>query len=900
MKRVRISPIAVTAAALAFTASAAWPLSAQTEALVTGKVRNAVTGAPIANARVSASSGRRSYVTRGDGSYRLAVDSLGPELSVTAVGFAPVMRMVSLNRGAATVVNFELDPSARQLDEVITLGTRTLERTKTESAVPVDVVSSQLLEATGVPETWQQLQRLIPSVFGPYIPLGDNAARPITLRGLAPHHTLILVNGKRLHPSAALLAGPSVPNMEFTDLNSIPESAIDHIEVLRDGASAQYGSDAIGGVVNIVLKSGERRDLRTSLGQVYSSDGGRTFRDGRLFNADGTFGMITRRGAHLTLAGEFRDRAGTNRAYPDMRQQYFTGDARNNEPPRVSSYTGDGNIRGTSVFLTGAVPLTAAMEAYAFGGASYRNGRAHDAFFRRPLDSGTVRAIFPDGFLPRVESRILDASALIGIRGSFYRWRWDISSGLGGNAIAYHLDHTNNVSLGAASPTTFYAGRVAAQQWTTNFDVSRDVKIGWLPLTISGGGEIRLDRYQIRAGDSASWADGGVPILDGPQAGQPASAGAQGMPGFRPDDEVSAHRSNAALYLEAEGRPVKRLLIQSAVRSERYSDFGSTSDAKLAARVEIVKGIAVRGSVSTGFRAPSLIQEYFSSSRTIYRQIGGVGTFFTARTFPVNSAAAKLIGAVSLRPETSVNRSAGVAINRNSIPVITADYYEIKLDDRIGLVGAVTDTSIVRLFVENGMRGVAGGNYFANKINTRTRGVDVVANHAVLFANAGVLRILAGYNYNRTLVTHVIPPPAPLATFGAALFNRTGRGIIEQGQPRQTISVGLDYSRGPLGLNVHNQRSGPTAQLDQISPAGDQQVIAKWVTDIRASYRLRSRIEIALSAANVFDVYPDEWRDFKDGVNSRGFSNKGMFRYPGALSAIGQNGRTLYLQFAYR
>jgi iron complex outermembrane receptor protein len=306
--------------------------------------------------------------------------------------------------------------------------------------------------------------------------------------------------------------------------------------------------------------------------------------------------------------------------------------------------------------------------------------------------------------------------------------------------------------------------------------------------------------------------------------------------------------------------------------------------------------------MSTGFRAPSLIEEYFSSSRTVYRQVGGVGTFLTARTFPVNSAEARLIGAVKLRPETSVNRSAGLIISKPSLPVITADYYEIKIDHRLGVTGA-TDPSITKLFEENGFPGIAGGSYFANKIDTRTRGVDIVGSHAILLTRASVLRILGGYNYNRTRVTHVEDPPAELAAFKAQLFNRTSRGIIEQGQPRQTISLGLDYTAGPIGFNVHNQRSGPTAQLDQRTPAAggiDQVVDAKWVTDVRASYQLRSRLEVAVSAANLFDVYPNEWVDFKDGLNAKAFSNKGIFRYPGALSAVGQNGRTWYVQISYR
>jgi iron complex outermembrane receptor protein len=212
----------------------------------------------------------------------------------------------------------------------------------------------------------------------------------------------------------------------------------------------------------------------------------------------------------------------------------------------------------------------------------------------------------------------------------------------------------------------------------------------------------------------------------------------------------------------------------------------------------------------------------------------------------------------------------------------------------------VTDTSIIRLFEENGMRGIHGGNYFTNARDTRTRGVDLVASHAFLLSGRGVLRLLGGYNHTRSVVTRVSPPPPQLAAFGAVLFNRSNRGVIENGQPRETITLTFDYSAGRLGLNLHNQHSGPTAQLDQTSPEKDQLVRAKWVTDVRIAYQVRPRVQAAVSAANLFDVYPDEWWDFKDGVNALGGSMQGISRYPGALSPVGMTGRTLYLQLAYR
>jgi iron complex outermembrane receptor protein len=371
------------------------------------------------------------------------------------------------------------------------------------------------------------------------------------------------------------------------------------------------------------------------------------------------------------------------------------------------------------------------------------------------------------------------------------------------------------------------------------------------------------------------------------------------MLGFRPTDEVSAQRSSSALYLEVEGRPIQRLLLQSAARAEHYSDFGSTSDGKVAVRFELLPGLALRGSMSTGFRAPALTQEYFSSTRTVFQTVNGVTTVLTVRTFPVNTPEAQLMGATPLRPETSVNRSAGIVLYVPRLPRITADLYRITIDDRISLLGSIMDTSITRLFEENGMRGIGGGSYFTNSMDTRTQGIDLVASHALLLNGSHVLRVLGGYNHTRSIVTRIAPLSPQLARFRSQLITRSGRGIIEDGQPRETITLTLSYGAGPVAIDLHNQRSGPTAQRDQNSPAADQTLSPKWITDVRLSYQLRPRVEVAVSAANLFDVYPDEWWDFKDGLKATGVSMMGIFRYPGALSPFGMNGRTLYLRLSY-
>ena len=891
--------VGTAAAVLLPVAICVQPAAAQNTA-ITGVVRNAATEAPLAGATLRVQPRGPSCVTGSDGRCTLVVDADTAEVTATAVGFAPVAHAIATRSSPSMVVTFDLEPSALRLDQIVAIGTRAPERTASRSAVPVDVISRQLLENTGAVETWQQLQLLVPSVNVPHIPIGDNHMRPVTLRGLAPHHVLVLVNGRRRQPAPVLLAGPSVPSTSFTDLSAIPSSAIERIEVLRDGAAAQYGSDAISGVVNVVLKSGAHRDMRASAGTVLSSEGGRSFTDGRHVTAGGTYGVTANSGAHLTLSGEIRDRSGTNRAYPDRRPQYFPGDPGNDEPPRVSSYLGNGDMRSATAFVTAGVWLGRNTEAYAFGGAADRTGISPDAFFRRPLDARTVRAIHPDGFLPVVASSIVDVSATVGLKGSRYGWRWDVSSGWGGSRVGYTVRNTNNVSLGTASPDRFDVGRVTAQQWISNVDLGRALNLARIPVNVAIGAEYRLDRFRIAAGEPDSWRDGGIPILDGPAAGQPSPVGAQGMIGFRPADEVAAHRGNSAVYMELDGRPIPRLLVQAAARAERYSDFGWTSDGKTAARLDVAGGLAVRGSVSTGLRAPGLTQQHFSSTRTVFQPVNGVNTVLTVRTFPVGTPEAQLLGATPLRPEQAVNRSAGLVLDTPRLPLITLDIFQITIADRIALPGIVTDTSIIRLFDESGMRGIGGGNYFANAIDTRTRGLDVVASHALLLGRARVLRLMGGYNRTRTVVTRVAPPPAPLAAFGAVLFDRTSRGTIENGQPRETISLTLSYSADRLGLNLHNQRSGPTAQLDRTTPESDQVLRARWITDARVSYQLHRRFQVAVSAMNLFDVYPDEWGDFSQGLEATGVSMQGIFRYPGALSPFGMNGRSVNVQIAWR
>lgn len=876
--------------------------NAQTVGVITGRVSSA-DGNALGGAVVRVLNRAESAVAHGDGAFRLHLPPGQYQLQASLIGYSAATQTVTVAAAQTTTVNFVLSESALSVNEVVALGTRRVNRTVTESPVPVDVIPNQLMENVGLIETSQILQRLAPSVNFPRTAIADGTdhLRPVTIRGLAPDQVLVLVNGKRRHTTALVHVNGTVGRGSTSvDLNAIPSNAIERIEVLRDGAAAQYGSDAIAGVVNIILKSGERREATTTFGRVQSSENGRSFTDGEHVNLNGTYGILLGNGGSVTVNGEYRNRNRTNRAYPDLRTQYLAGDPRNSSAPIISSWQGDGDSRDVGGFLNAMLPLGKA-QLYAFGGVTKRDGMAA-GFFRRALDDRTVRALHPNGFLPEIGSDILDFSGSAGVRGDMRGWHWDIGSVYGGNTFKFSVHNSNNVTLGANSPTEFPdAGTLRFQQWTNNLDLSRQFDIGMrAPLNVGVGAEFRVDFFKIAAGDPDTYRDGGVRIIDGPNAGRQGGVGSQVFPGFRPADVVDANRSNVAGYIDLETKPLEKLLINLAGRAENYSDFGSTTDGKIAARLELTKGLAVRGAAGTGFRAPSLGQSYFSATSTNFIVINGVNTPFDIRTFPVGTPEARLLGAQDLKPERSRNLSGGVSIELPAGLTVTADYYAIDIDDRIVLSGNFTQTAVRQLFESRGFTGVGGGRFFTNAIDTETRGLDVVVNYGLLLGNAGTIRFLGGYNQNKSKVTRIAATPPQLAAFQSTLFDRVEQGRIEKGQPRNNINLTLNWERGPLGVNLHNQRFGEVSQYNaDATGALDQTFRAKWITDLDVSAKVMQRFRVAVGADNLFDVYPDEWKDWNRGV-AGSLTTNGIYRYPGGTSPWGMNGRTIYVRLSYR
>jgi iron complex outermembrane receptor protein len=856
-------------------------------ATLTGKVTDAASNEPLSGARVFVPGTVMSATTRLDGSYRLQLAPGTHEVRITYIGYGIVRDTVQAQEGEAVTRDFQLGREPLALQELAVIGTRAAERTSTEAPVPVDVLTAAEIKQSGRTETAQIIQSLAPSFNFPRATISDGTdhTRPATLRGLAPDQVLVLVNGKRRHTSALINVNGSIGRGSgMVDLNAIPASAIERIEILRDGAAAQYGSDAIAGVINIILKEAAPNELSTTAGQTTESDG-------EVIQAAGNYALPLGADGVLQLAAEYRNRGFTNRSAADLRQQYFAGDPRNSDPTltgQINHRQGDADTEDAGLFLNLSKPVSDAAEIYAFGGGTIRSGESA-GFWRRALDDRTVRSIFPNGFLPMIGTKISDFSGVAGLRGDRAGWRWDVSANYGRNLFHFDVRNSANVTLGAASPTEFYAGTLIIDQILANVDLAKSYAIGLAsPLNVAVGGEFRRDGYHITAGEPDSWRDGGVPILDGPNAGTQGAPGAQVFPGFRPGDATDQNRNNVAGYVDLEAQVVNKVLLGVAGRVEHYNDFGSTTDGKVTARFEPVPGFALRGSVSTGFKAPSLGQSFFSATSTNF--INGIP--FENRTFPVTSPVAQALGASELTAETSQNYSFGVAVNPVKSLAITADYYQILIDDRIVLSGNFTGATI-RTFLENqGFPGVAGGRFFTNAIDTRTLGVDVVANYGFPIGASGTLRLTGGYNYTVNRVLRVAPTPAALSAFQETLFDRVERARIEVGQPRDNISFSGVFNYNDLGITLRTQRFGEVTSFGTPTDGSlDQTFSANWITDVAASYTFGQRLTVSAGVDNVFDVYPDE--NNQGNPTTAGNNNFGIFPF-NQISPFGFNGAFYY------
>jgi iron complex outermembrane receptor protein len=880
------------------------PALAQDVISISGAVTTRADGLSVPGAVVSVVGSNASASTDASGRYTLQVPRSAVRegrirVKVDAPGL-PSMSTDVVVDSASLSVDVALSPA---FTEQITVGSRAA-GADAEKAVPVDVITRDQIASSGYAETAQVIQSFAASFNfpRPTITDGTDTVRPATLRGLGPDQVLVLVNGKRRHQSALVhLNGSIGRGSTGVDLNAIPVSAIDRIEVLRDGAAAQYGSDAIAGVINIVLKGGESPPTLTTKfglstgtfagnrcdpsGLNCTEDSEIDFSDGGLADVGGSWGIGAGEGS-ITVAAEYRRHNRTNRASADPRDQIVAGDAGSNPVAQPNHRWGDPDTRDAMVYVNAGVPLNRAETRffYAFGGYSRREANSA-GFYRRSMDVRNWPEIYPVGFLPVIQPTVVDASGTVGLRGVVSAWNYDVSGQYGHNSFAFTIGDSLNVSLGSSVPpnkTEFDAGTLALNQFVGNVDVSRLVRVGPFagPVNVAIGAEYRREHYQILAGEPDSYRDGGVPN----RSGGPAAIGAQVFPGFRPSNEVGASRNSVAGYVDVEGDVFEWLRLGVAGRSEHYSDFGGTLDGKFTARVRPHRRFIVRGAVSTGFRAPSLGQSFFSSTATNFLNLGQGLVPVESLTLPVASAPAQALGAQPLKPESSVQGSAGVVLAALSALDITVDYYRISIDDRIVLSGNFTAPPIAALLAPFGAN---SARFFTNAIDTRTNGVDVTARYQKTLAAVGDVQLRASYNNTRSKVVGGVATPPQLAAFASVLFDRIERRRIECGQPKDSLRLGSDWRRSRLGVNVEVARYGEFCSFTQ-NPADDQSYAPRWLTDVEASYRT-DRYTLAVGAQNLFDAFPDR--------NTTVNSFNGIQTFP-SHSPLGMNGRAIYARMS--
>ncbi|WP_229451968.1 TonB-dependent receptor plug domain-containing protein [Massilia niastensis] len=817
---------------------------------------------------------------------------------------AMALAIASLFAGTAQAQEAAAAPESAAATVVVT-GTRVANRTALDTAAPVDIISSETLKNAGTTEMNQALSVALPSLNfpRPAITDGTDTIRPATLRGMAPDQTLVLVNSKRRHASSLVNVNGSVGRgSAAVDLNTIPTAIVKSIEVLRDGAAAQYGSDAISGVVNLRLRTdrtggeasvtyGARKteyelwnDV-APVGATWSAPSSRERTDGQTATVSVWKGLALGETGYLTLAAEYRDQHRTERSGYDMRQQYprVNGafDPRENTINRFNAWYGEPETEQATLFANAGNDLGGGVKVY--GWASYQNRDARSGgFFRPAQDVRNIISIYPDGFLPIIAPTVNDFALTGGVTWRLGEWDMDASLGYGKNKMEFEIQNTLNRSIGPTSKTVFDAGGFSYDQTVFNLTGVRQFEVGLAsPLNVAVGAEARREGYELFAGEPDSYRYGGQVLANG----TPAAPGAQVFPGFRPANEVDTSRNAVGAFVDVEANITPQLLASAAVRAERYSDFGNSLAGKLSARYDFTPAFALRGAVQNGFRAPSPQQQNFTATSTNF--INGVP--FEITTFKPSDPVAVALGATPLDAEESINYSLGAVMRLGAVNV-TVDAYRIDIDDRIILSENLTQANVRNYIASQGFVGVGGGRFFINGVDTTTKGVDVVINWPYNAGAAGRFDVTLAGNFTETEVTKV-PQTAQLAALNPApiLFDRLNVLALEKGQPRNKISANLNWKLGQWGATLRATRYGKVL-TPGTTAAFDYEHGAKTLVDIEARFALSSKLSLALGADNVFDQYPETLPPALNTTGNTPFSNYAPF---------GRSGRFIYARATY-
>lgn len=812
------------------------------------------------------------------GYFSFSIESSDSKLRITAINYDPYEAALAQQESFEII----LTTSSIDLSDIVLVGTRAPGRTRLNTTAPVDVFNVGRLQLTAPQNDINQLlQYASPSFNSNRQSSSDGTEHidPASLRGLGPDQLLVLINGKRRHTTSLINNQGTIGNGSVgTDLNAIPASAIERIEVLRDGAAAQYGSDAIAGVINVILK----KNIKT----LYAAaTGGATSRgDGALQQLNLNYGTaLGRNGGFINVTAEAYNRGRTTRAQnhnliifdQSALDNYFSYDF-TNDPAASRKYDddklnelglnrddfnfqiGDARIKNISGFLNLGLPFKNGKgEFYAFGGYSFRKGEGY-GFRRLPSDySVNVYSIFANGYQPNTSSHIHDRSLSAGIKFNAGLWKGDLSNTIGNNRFDYSVNNTVNASLEAQSPTSFKAGGHEFLQNSTNLDFSRYFSGVAAGLNLALGAEFRVDQYRIRAGEEASWKNYALVTEPDGTVSNPSglAGGSQSFPGFSPENAINKSRNNVSVYADAEADLTKKWLLGAAARFEHYSDFGATINGKISSLYKLADGFNLRGSVSSGFRAPSLHQQYFSyiSTNILPDNTLGQAGFFTN-----NSDVAKALNIQKIKEETSVNYTLGITASPIKNLRISLDGYLINIKDRIVLTGSFGydpfGEPVEAIQEILNPLGASSARFFSNAVDTRTSGIDFVADYTI-GTSQHKLNIALGLNVNKTKITntHI---PALLKGQEQIFFSPADSVLIISGTPRTKANLTLNYTIKKFAITLNNVYFGKVVRNG--FPFGPiQEFKGKLATDLSLSYTF-SPLTITIGANNLFDVFPDK------------------------------------------
>ncbi len=967
-----------------------------------GTVSGVVTddGEPLIGATIKIEGTDIGTVTDFNGNYQFTLDPGEYTLDASYVGYVSQKQIAVIESGKTTTLNFDLE-NGLNLSEVVILGSRNPARTKAKSAVPVDVINiSDLGLAAPQTELNQMLHYSTPSFNSNTQTISDGTDHidPASLRGLGPDQVLVLINGKRRHTTSLVnVNGTFGRGNVGTDLNAIPSSAISNVEVLRDGAAAQYGSDAIAGVINLQLKKDVNKlSVNYSTGANFTASdrigafgGEKKKYDGETAKIGLNYGLpIGDKGGYINMTGDFSFRNYTNRmteyrgsifnrlnaiervAKADgftnldnltmadaqkyaQQVSYFSQDLKSqiNNAADMSALqsllgedatedelkargltrsdfnmrVGQSALRQGQFFANMGVPLGENLEVYAFGGAGYRQGTS-GCFYRLPNQSRTPTSIYLNGTVPLINSNIIDRSIAAGIRGKIGDWNLDFSNTYGSNVFEYRLTHSMNATLESSSPTSFNNGGHGFGQNTANFDISRyfDGWMGTKGMNFAFGGEYRLENYNIFQGTTISYGNYTIngelvspttpsSELEKDFLGRTRPAGCQCFSGFQPSNVINAYRSSVAGYGDAEFDVTEDLLLEGAIRFENYSDFGNTFNYKLAGRYSIGDFLNLRAAYSTGFRAPSLHQIHFSRTSTIFETINGATVASEVGLFANTSRAAKLLGIPELKQETSNNISAGFALSLKDMGLtLTVDGYLVNIKDRVILTGtfkpgdANSDAAKAELTEIFNQAQAGKAAFFANAIDTRSKGLDIVLSHKLRLTPSMLLTTDLAGTFSQTRKVGDVKASDLLKNSGLVdkFFDQQARVYLEAAIPTTKITMGNTLDMGKFNIYLRNTYFGrtleatnepiydenlkpiPTDQLDDKYKDVDPVYSPKVVTDLSVGYHITDDLALTVGANNLFDIYPD--------YASKIFQSSGRFLYSRRSPQYSLNGRYVF------